>query len=279
MEPNRPFRWDLLRGDQLGGLLDDTRRPNLWFADHLLECGAKVLARCDDGDLHFVGRSVDSLYDLLSGCLADTSWRGRLHPLPFSLRWMPEPLTREQVMQMRVNLEHDGLAPHELQRRSRPATFVDLVYEGGTFEQLFSFLRTWIDEEGAQWDVVRTKLRFVGITQRKHTSPNTWRWQQHHEWTRQIPSGAIANVSLDRTVWSYLGDSQAKTTKSFRPSRWLDDSVTAPRHDDRARAALAEAVRLFELGQTRRDDLVRLMAKEPAFAEPWLRSLALELRR
>lgn len=67
--------------------------------------------------------------------------------------------------------------------------------------------------------------------------------------------------------------------KAFRPSRWLDDAVARPRHDEQARAALAQAVALFELGKNRRDELVRLMAREPTFAEPWLRALALELRR
>jgi hypothetical protein len=53
---NRPFRWDLVRPDQLGTLIDGIAKPDLWFLDELAESAAKVVARCADGDLYFVGR-------------------------------------------------------------------------------------------------------------------------------------------------------------------------------------------------------------------------------
>jgi hypothetical protein len=279
MEPNRPFRWDLGRGDQLGSLLEGIEAPRLWYADALLECAAKVLGRSGDGELHFVGRSVDSLYDLLSGCLARTSWRERLQLLPLATQRHRGPLSEREVRQLRANLAADGLAPRDLARLRRPAVFVDLVDEGTTFGRLYAFLRRWIAEERAQWDVIRLKLRFVGITIRAHTSPNTQRWQQRAAWTRELPAGAIANVSLDLDVWAYLGNDQPKVTASFRPERWLDESVAKPRHDDAARAALAEAVALLRHGETVRDQLVAALAREPTFSERWLRALALELRR
>jgi hypothetical protein len=64
--------------------------------------------------------------------LADTSWRDRFHPLPLSLRLQDRP-TPAQLRQLRVNLAADGLAPDQLQRRSRPVAFVDYVYSGRTF--------------------------------------------------------------------------------------------------------------------------------------------------
>lgn len=48
--PNRPFRWDLVRRDELGSLLDGTDAPGLWFADELTRCAARVLAHCADGE-------------------------------------------------------------------------------------------------------------------------------------------------------------------------------------------------------------------------------------
>ncbi|MFI6826045.1 hypothetical protein ACIBG5_02990 [Kribbella sp. NPDC050241] len=109
VEPNRPFRWDLVRPDQLGSLLDDVGEPSLFFLDDLIECAARVLAQCADGELYFV----------------------------------------------------------------------DLVFEGSTFGNLYAVLRRWIDDDRAQWDVIRRPLRFIGSTARTKTSPNTWRWQQH----------------------------------------------------------------------------------------------------
>jgi hypothetical protein len=55
MEPNRPFRWDLVRPDQLGSMLDGVEAPALSFLDELVDCAARVLAQCGDGDLYFVG--------------------------------------------------------------------------------------------------------------------------------------------------------------------------------------------------------------------------------
>jgi hypothetical protein len=278
---NEPFRWDLVNRDQLGSLLEGCAEPDLWYLDDLTRCAAQVVARSADGDLYFVGRSADSVHDLLGGAMAATSWRDRLHILPFSRRGGVDSLTRDEVLQWRGNLAAARLAPAELARRRRPVVFVDLVLYGYTFTSLYQLLRGWIDEERAQWDVIRTKLRFIGITRRGRTSPNTWRWQQHAGWPAALPARAIVNVSIDWRVWSQLGDRQYKTTLSFHSSRWSDESIREPLHNPAARQALAEAVAVVEHGRKReiRHQLARLMAAEPAFAERWLRSLAVELRR
>jgi hypothetical protein len=59
-----------------------------------------------------------------------------------------------------------------------------------------------------------------------------------------------------------------------------DPAEAAVRRDRVALDALAEAVRVFDHGrdQAERDALVRRLAAEPAFADAWLRALALELR-
>ena len=85
IDPIRPFRWDVAGQARLGSLLDDVAAPDLWFLDELVACAARVLALSADGDLYFVGRSMDSLYDLLSGALRETSWNDRLNILPLSM--------------------------------------------------------------------------------------------------------------------------------------------------------------------------------------------------
>jgi hypothetical protein len=281
VEPIRPFRWDVGGGAQLGSLLDDVPPPDLWFLDELVACAARVLARSADGDLYFVGRSLDSMYDLLTGALRGTSREDRARLLPLSLwgTWATRPSPAE-LAQLRTNFAAEGLDPRALGQRRHPVVFVDFVSSGGTFEGLFELLREWIDTERAQWDVIRRKLRFVGITRRKHTSPNTWRWQQQAEWTAQLPPSAIKNVSMDAAVWHYFGDTQPKATISFRPYLWLDESVREPRRDPERLSGLAQAVALVERGASAetRAELARHVAAEPAFREPWLRSLALELR-
>ncbi|GAA1602367.1 MULTISPECIES: hypothetical protein [Kribbella] len=281
MEANRPFRWDLIRPDNLGSLLDDVQIWELFFLDDLIRCAARVLGQCGNGELYFVGRSVDSLFDLLSGALADTEWSSRLHPLPLSLFGSDgQALTGGELRQLRTNLAADGLAPAELMR-GRPTVFVDLVHEGSTFENLYAVLRRWADDERAQWDVIRRQVRFVGITARKKTSPNTWRWQQHAGFAAELPASAIRNVSLDARIWSYFGDYQYKTAASFRRTRWTDPEVADPRRDEKTRMALAEAVKLVAAARTPkvRRRLAELLVREPAVSARWLRDLQVSLRR
>lgn len=263
--PTGPFRWDLVSPDQLGGLLDGVAEPDLWFLPELVECAGRVLARSANGDLYFVGRSPDSIFDLLSGALSATTWRDRCHRLPLSLWTDPDALTPAEVTQFRTNMSQLGIDPHRLARRRRPVTFVDLVYGGRTYENLFLLLRRWIAEDNpAAWPVVRTKPRFIGITRRTKTSPNTWRWYQE-PWAAQLPRSAVIGVSLHRGVWSYLGDQQAKTTRSFPVTRWLDQDTYVPGRDTQALAALAEAVAVVAYGRSAqgRAGLVAAITVEP----------------
>lgn len=267
-ESGVPFRWDLQRPDQLGTLLDAAPEPSLPFLEDLVRCAALVVARSDDGDLVFVGRSLDSMFDLLGGALAGTPAGAGLRRLPLSgLRsWAAVP------RQVRDVLTDFGLTPYELMRRRRPVVFVDVVSSGGTFRSLFVVVRDWVTDERAQWDVVRRKLRFVGVTIRERPSPHADRWWQGAAWTRELPRRAVVSVALDEYVWSYFGDHQSKLTPGFLPSQ---RGPAGPRHDERTRRALAEAVALVEYGRSLegRRALARAMAGEPALSKPWLRSL------
>ena len=268
----RPFRWDLTRPDQLGTLLEGSPSPDLWFRDALAQCAARVLARSGGGDLVFVGRSGDSLYDLLTGVLDGAGYEGRLHRFPFSCRWGWERLAPGDVARARDVLAASGVTPATLTTR-RPVAFVDLVCSGGTFGSVYALVRRWADEERVQWDVARRKLRFTGVTSRERPDPRTWRWEQHAPWTRELRPGAVRNVSLDDDVWSYLGEDQCKLTPRFAVD--TRDDLRGPRHDDESRAALAEALAIVAYGRSAagRRAFVRALVREPTLADPWLRTL------
>ncbi|MDX3663552.1 hypothetical protein PV646_40230 [Streptomyces sp. ID05-26A] len=266
---NLPLRWDLVTPDQLGSMLDDVEAPEVWYLDDLAECAGKVLARSGNGDLVFVGRSLDSMFDLLGGALDG----GRaLHRLPVS--FAHGPVFRPEVRRVREMLAEAGVTPASLARRDRPLTFVDVVASGGSFGKLFGLLDDWIAEERETWPAIRRKLRFVGVTIRWRTSPNVERWQQHAEWTRRLPASSVVNVSLDEDVWCYLGNAQTKLTWPYQLHRWREYLREAKR-DEKTREALAEAVHLVALGRTKevRRMIARGMDGEPALSESWLRTL------
>ena len=284
-ENTAPFRWDLIRPDQLGSLLSDVEEPDLWFLDDLVKCAGKVLARSGNGELIFVGRSLDSMFDLLGGALAGEP---PLHRLPVSLArplsWSGTRKARyraftagERVQAQRA-LTAVGVTPSDLARRKRPATFVDVVSSGSTFTDLFWLLRDWIEAENQPWAVIRRKVRFLGVTYRRPTSPKTFRWQQHAAWTAQLPAGSVRNVSLDGEVLGYFADAQPKLTRRFHPERWLADA-DGPNRDQKTRQALAEAVAVVAHGRSvaGRRGLSRAINGEPGLAQPWLRSLTTRL--
>src|ERR1700712_2701478 len=67
-------------------MLDTSVAPDLWFLGALVSCSARVLARSGNGDLHFVGRSLDSMFDLLSGAFTGLGDAPALARVPFSFR-------------------------------------------------------------------------------------------------------------------------------------------------------------------------------------------------
>ncbi|RLP93946.1 hypothetical protein EAD98_17295 [Micromonospora sp. CV4] len=264
-----PFRWNLVTPDRLGSFLDGDCHPDLWFAEELVDCSARVLARSGGGALYFVGRSMDSMYDLLTGVLADEP---RLMRLPFSSlseAWVPRDEWREEA---RLILTRCGVTPFRLARTGDPVSFVDIVSTGRTFESLYSLLRDWVEEQREPWDVVRRKIRFIGVVARGKTSPKTRRWQQRAGWTADLPSGAVSNVSMDPSLYSYLAERQEKLTASFGPS--LREGVGI-RRDSRVRYALAEAVALVAYG--RRPEtlatLVRNLSTQKPYPRKWLATL------
>ncbi|MFD3524088.1 hypothetical protein [Streptomyces sp. NPDC058653] len=286
--PPQPYRWSLSafgggRPDRLGTLgahrVQSPPEPSV--LPELTAATAKVLARSDGADLCFLGRSLDSMYDLLTGALEHSPWDGRLLRLPISCMgdaaWSPAARRR-----FREHLASVGLEPYALARRKRPIALVDVVAEGRSYGTLHRGLADWIEESREPWAVVRRKLRYVAVTRRVRPGPHTWRWQQDpcNAWVRTLPAGHMSDVSLDGRVWAYLADHQPKVNESFPHRNWFDEpSTPAPRHDRVARA-LAEARYFTEAGRGTdvREELIRLMAREPGFAGREQRRIALALR-
>lgn len=88
------------------------------FLRRLMDCTARVVAAAGDSDLVFVGRSPESLYDLLSGLFLDTSWQGRLTLLQFSVGYTERSVAcfqePESLSTFRGYLENLGLSPIKL---------------------------------------------------------------------------------------------------------------------------------------------------------------------
>lgn len=304
--PIYPFRWNVAERSQLGTLIGTpsedrdawleweavTARsyrwypvyPYAWFLNELTSCAARVVALSDGSDLCFVGRSPESLFDYLSGLLFDTRWSERLSLLHFSMYR----ITKREIAakhpgaleEMRKYLAWLELAPEALAHRVRPVTLVDIVATGETLGNLVGIIHNRCKQIGFDWSTVQRKIRIVGLTERTETSPKTWRWQQHAEWTRLLQTGTIKNVSIPLPLFHFLGGGQPKTTESYIPGRWGDPQVTGPIHDQETLRALRIAAALFDDGRKRAQQLKFAieLGKQPAVQHAWFRSLIGELK-
>jgi hypothetical protein len=287
-----PFRWNIQQRTTLGSLLDGSRKdipeggpppylplgaPSFYPADALTEmCGecARIIALSDNADLCFVGRSLESLFDYVSGLLNDTDWAERLWLLQFS--WYGKQIIQPgELAGLRYYFAHVELDPAHLARRDRPVAFVDLVATGDTFGNLVTFLYEWAKEAGEDWHAIKRKIRVIGITRRAKTSPGVWRWQQHIEWRNLLQRRSIKSVAIPEGLWDYFGNWQEKTTESYTHSRWGSDVAARPNHAEEHLRALRLAVQCFDWGceKTHRLTFARLLSSERAMVHPWFRDL------
>ncbi len=277
----RPFRWDVRRREQLGRLVDEDGPLPPYLAE-LRRCSARIVAHAGDADLLFVGRSPENIFDYLSGVFSGTSHELRLGLLNISLRFDDiNALDRQQVTAFREHALTLGFDPATIHAAPRPTALVDVVASGGTLGKLVDLLLDWARDQGIDPRAVRRRLRFVGLTMMKHTSPNTWRWQQHSEWARRFPPSAIKNVSVDHGVFCFIANTQPKVAASNPPPQWAAPLLSRPTHTPEQLDALKLARALFERGldADERKQFCAQLVDEPAMRQSWCRALVGELRR
>jgi hypothetical protein len=291
-----PFRWDVTEAGKLGTLVEGDRAGTCdGFARGLLASCARVVASAGNADLVFVGRSPESLHDLLSGLLWDTSWRTRLTLLQFSVGYTERSAacrrSPESLAAFRAYLDALGLSPAKLIVRERPVALVDLVSSGRTLHHLLRLIRDWAQEDKVDWPAVQRKIRVVAIVRPPEPSPmptwkrrpKPWLWREHAPWVGQLLGGSatLRQVSVDRTFWSFLGDYQEKTTRSYVPERWGDPAcaVSHPTDEHHLRA-LRLARSLFEQGKERsqREAFATHLSEQREMRCEWLRRLVQEVR-
>lgn len=311
-----PFRWDISHPEKLGSILTNgteaytTPPPSHYraiypgFLEALLVCAARTLALAGDADLVFVGRAPESLFDLLSGLLAGTSWQHapdqRLTLLRFSIG-DPETadlhrLPPQRVTALRVYMDSIGLSPAKILVRKRPVALTDLICNGTTMHQLLLFIEKWTLEEKRDWPAIRRKLRVVGIMNRHDENPprprwrrrrdgytTYWPWHDEAEWkTELLERGALREVAISSELWDFLGNWQVKTTPSYSPEEWGTEEASRPDHALYYLVALRAARQLYEAGcqeHTRQRFAECLATEDTGMQNAWCRRLVREIRK
>ncbi len=284
----QPFRWNIAKREQLGGLMADIPRRNLHrdgFLSDLRRVTARLIAFAEDADLAFIGRTPENFFDYLSGAFADVENAPALNLVHFSLRWAGEGGIRSLAPEKRdgffAYLTQAKLDAATISRAPAPLALVDFIAEGGTMQNLVELLELQAEHQATDWNAVQRRLRIIGLRVRTHNSPNTWRWQQHQDWLHRIPDTVIKNVSAPGGLIYHLANTQDKVTPAFHPGRWdLDeDATSAPTNAQRT--ALAFAVQLYDAGRSRaeRNRLAAEIAALPEMKQAATRRIVSRLKR
>ena len=284
MDSNVPFRWDLKRVEQLGSLLRGEQAASyIGFMDDVRECCAKILSMTKDSDLVFVGRSPESLYDYLRGISEHTSFEKRIHMLNLSLR--NESLTdlvkmHNKFKSIKEYFYYLKLDPKSLLKRRNPVMFVDVVSGGYTYENLFKIIKIWSKKEHLNFNDVKLKIRFLGLTWKVHSARYADRWWQDFDWPRELKSGAVKNISIDGQFWDYIGNKQKKVENSYHSKYWGDDGFSKPNHLKGRLEALRLAYQIYKIAKQKNEQLKlhKLLSNRQAMKDAWLRSFNLEIK-
>lgn len=278
----KPFRWNMACSHLLRrlGRGRSTTVP-AHQQDRLLRCTAHVLRAGGVSDFVFVGRSLESVYDLLCGALAPTTWYDRVQLLQLSLRnHSPEEFQQRypnRMASLRSYFRAVQLTPRQILDRPRPVVFIDVVDRGSTFGNLSRLLHLWSDNS-AVWQQVRERLAWVAVISEKPPDGDS-HWQPSRvPWTEDYAPAQVQRVFLKTSLWCYLADHQGKTTVSYTPRRWGNPDVGRPPDKGGVLEAARGARELYRQGEKSRHRLAALL-DEPPQPIPLIASLARELRR
>jgi hypothetical protein len=249
--------------------------------DRLLRGAANVLSAGGVSDFVFVGRSLESVYDLLCGALSRTTWYDRVQLLQLSLQnHSPEEFHQrrpDRAASLWSYFCASQLTPRQIVERPCPVAFVDVVDRGSTFDSLSRLLRFWSDRSGV-WEKVRERLAWVAVL--SETPPdNDSHWHpSRSQGTAEFDPARVRRVFLNTRLWCYLANQQEKTTESYTPQRWGDPVVGRAPDKSWLLDAARGARELYRQGEKSRHRLASLL-DEPPPPIPLIADLARELRR
>jgi hypothetical protein len=271
------FRWNIGKREQLGDLMQSLEPLDCAWQEAFFRTVAKVLVASQNHDLVFVGRSLENMFDFLSGVFNGTPQVAWCSLLSVSLRIDPKNQRSSEFQQrLRQALQGVGLTPQALMKNKTGIALVDVVASGYTFGLLTETLLKWAVEENFDPKMILQKLRFVGVLWQKHTSPKTWRWQQHSAWVKQYGVRSIQNVSLEWAIWNELANMDTKVT----PANKLQSDHLEINRQEKHLMALSRARQLYELGTSKagRQKLASCLSQSDGLKQANVRRLILDLR-
>ena len=283
----RPFRWNVARRAELGSLAVGAA-PSTYpgFDDALRRATALSVARSGGGTLVFVGRSLEAMFDYLSGITADTIEAPPLKLLQVSFSCISSiardaPANAAEIEALLGYMRAEALSPADIAAAPGGVTFVDIVSTGQTFGVLTELLRLATRLDHADWHAVERRIGFVGVVDARQTSPKTWRWWQREAWVATLKKPRISNVSIPGPMWGFLGNNDEKATPSHHLHRWRDPRAAEPSRAEENLKGLRFAIANYDRGLQRqeRQRFAAELARLPEMRHAQVRRLVVAIRR
>ena len=297
--PGKPFRWNTANPKliQRLGQGEIQTLPD-YQIDRLIRCAATTL-RAGDFDFVFVGRSLESVFDLLSGALARTTWYDRIQQLQISAQgnqsildlrdeylafyreflWAPRSLEPfgSKLDAFHSYLEYLQLTPEKLMSRTRSIAFVDVVWKGTTFGAIWDLLQVFAKASDISTAELAARIHWVAVIPTLPDDDPDTPWEaSRSDWTQAFQT-SVHCVNLDSELWFQLANSQFKTTPSHHVSQW-DQNSKPPETGEHYYDAARGAREFYRRGERSRKRLAALLDESPEPQECTKR-LAREMRR
>lgn len=281
----RPFRWNVARREQLGRLLEGDKAETYrgYFGD-VRTLAAKVVARASGADVVFVGRSVEGVFDYLSGIFAAGPSPVAMTLLQYSApNELPVKLAARYPREFGALFDYfvaEKLDPASIVAGRRQVRFVDIVAGGLTFTSLYACLGYWAERQRIDWRTARRRIGFIGLTSQGKNSPNTWRWHQHKDWVSELPKANVSNISAPWGYWRLVANSEEKATPSFDLFAWNSAEAGKPSHYELHLRGLRLAVATYDRGTTaaERTRFASELAKQPEMTNAAVRKVVHSLK-
>ena len=226
-----PQRLPLYRGN-IPKLREECVDLSKDYSKNTVAIAAQTLALCRDGELFFIGRSAESVYDFLWGALDRLTWQSRLHLVVISTRnYEGYPaLTAQQKKGIQTYLTHLGLHPKQIIQRKRRTCLVDFVYSGWTIDAFLLLMQEWTKECRLSLADMQSKIECILFQQEGENREDLCNadFVNYYGWGRR----SLHLVTVPHNFWYDATENVKKTLDSYTINDWGDAEGIRMLHPD-----------------------------------------------
>ncbi len=246
------------------------------YIKDIIETSAKILNYCRDGDIFFIGRSPENIYDFLLGAL-DSPWKDRLHLVLISMAGYEDynSLSSMQKSSIQSYLTNCGLHPQAIISRKRRTCLVDFVCRATTIDNFLLFMGKWVLEEKLSLGDMQSKIETILIQkQSDFKSSNNELYDAHYINYYGWGKNSLHVFPVTDSFWLDCCDNLEKITLSYVVDAWGDSEyIEAMNYPDHKGKEHAYVSYLYGQSKRGRKFLISHIIKQDSMRFLWFRSI------